>query len=147
MSAIPLRNSQPDAARVCILELCNTGNTLDLYSDRLSSVGYEVVTANNYANAVKLAHQCHPSLVVVYDDLATNIDAVRWIELQHMDDASELAMTPILILADAARVPELQIEELPDRVVVLQRRADTLNNLTRMVKRILRVWQLDELPR
>jgi hypothetical protein len=147
MSAIPLRTPQPDVARICILELCNTGNTLDLYSDRLSSVGYDVVSANNYDNALTLAHQCDPALVLVYDDPATNVDAVRWIEMQHSDRNPRLAMTPILILADAARVPELRIEELPDRVVALQRRADTLNNLTRMVKRILRVWQLDELPR
>ncbi len=116
MSAIPLRKPQPDAERICILELCNTGNTLDLYSDRLSSLGYEVVSTTNYDEAVKLAHQCHPSLVVVYDDPATNIDAVRWIEMQHMDS----------------------------RVVVLQRRADTLNQLTRMVRQLLHVWQLDQ---
>src|SRR5258706_3698828 len=144
MSAMPLRKPQPDAERICILELCNTGNTLDLYSDRLSSLGYEVVSTTNYDEAVKLAHQCHPSLVVVYDDPATNIDAVRWIEMQHMDSNPQLAMIPILILADASRVPELRIEELSDRVVVLQRRADTLNQLTRTVRQLLHVWQLDQ---
>ena len=143
MSAIPLRRPQPDVERICILELCNVGNTLDLYSDRLSSSGYEVVSANNYADAMKLVHQCRPSLVVVYDDPATNIDAVRWIETQHMDDDPQWAMIPILILADASRVPALQVQELPDRVVVLQRRSDTLNQLTRMVKRLLRVWELE----
>ena len=147
MSAIPLRNPQPDTAGLCILELCNTGNTLDLYSDRLSSLGYDVVTANSYANAQKMAHQCHPSLVLVYDDPTTNIDAIHWVEMQHMDNNAQLAMTPLLILADASRVPDLQVEELPDRVVVLQRRADTLNQLTRTVKRLLRVWGLDEQPR
>jgi hypothetical protein len=143
MSAIPLRKPQPDVERICILELCNVGNTLDLYSDRLVSLGYEVVSANNYADAVKLVHQCEPALVVVYDDPATNIDAVRWIETQHMDNDPKWAMIPILILADAARVPDLHIQELPDRVVVLQRRADTLNQLTRTVKKLLRIWELD----
>ena len=144
MSAIPLRKPQPDAEPICILEVCNTGNTLDLYSDRLSSLGYAVVSAGNYADALKLAHQCDPALVVVYDDPATNIDAVRWIELQHMDSSPRLSMTPILILADASRVPDLRIEELPDRVLLLQRRSDTLNQLTRTVRHLLHVWQLDQ---
>ncbi len=64
--------------------------------------------------------------------------------MQHMDSNPQLAMIPILILADASRVPELRIEELSDRVVVLQRRADTLNQLTRMVRQLLHVWQLDQ---
>ena len=68
---------------------------------------------------------------------------MRWLELQHNDRFSWMAMTPLLILADAARVPYLRLEELPDRVVVVQRRADTLNQLTHTVKYLLRVWDLD----
>src|SRR5436190_14461220 len=104
MSAIPLRQEAP---RTCILELCNTDYTLDPYSDRLTSQGYEVVSAHNYDEALSLAHQCHPVLVVVYDNPATNVDAVRWLEMQHTDPNPALAMTPLLILADAARVPTL----------------------------------------
>ncbi|MCC7449313.1 MAG: hypothetical protein IT324_17985 [Anaerolineae bacterium] len=140
MSAIPFRQEAP---KTCILELYNTDFTLDPFSDRLMSQGYEVVTTHNYEDALQAAHQCYPALVVVYDNPANNIDAVRWLEIQHRDRLPQLAMTPLLVLADATRVPELKIEELPDRVVILQRRSDTLNQLGRTVKRLLRVWQLE----
>ncbi len=140
MSAIPLRQEAP---KTCILKLYNTDYTLDPYADRLISQGYEVVNASTYDEALLAAHRCHPALIVVYDDPTTDVDAVRWLEMQHSDRESWMAMTPLLILADASRIPTLRIEELPDRVVVLQRRADTLNHLTRAVKRLLRVWQLE----
>ena len=140
MSAIPLRQEAP---KMCILKLYNADYTLDPYADRLMSQGYEVVNVRNYDEAVFTAHRCHPALIVVYDDPATEVDAVHWLEMQHMDREAWMAMTPLLILADASRVPVLRIEELPDRVVVLQRRADTLNQLTRAVKRLLRIWQLE----
>jgi DNA-binding response OmpR family regulator len=141
MTAIPLRHEAPEAT--CILELDNSDYTLNPYSDRLTSQGYEVIHARNYDEALKLAHECGPALILVHDDLEANVDAVRWLEMQHMDRASWLATTPLMILADAARVPTLRIEELPDRVIVLQKRADTLNQLNRAVKRLLRVWQLE----
>jgi response regulator RpfG family c-di-GMP phosphodiesterase len=142
MSAIPIRQERRDIPSLCILEVCNTGNTLDLYSDRLSLQGYEVLSASNYDDAIKLAQQCKPALIVAYDDPATNIDAVEWLQRQHTDKNPELAMTPLLILADSHRVLELREQELPDRVVVLQRRLDTLNQLTRTVRRLLQVWQM-----
>ena len=140
MSAIPLRQEAP---KTCILKLYNADYTLDPYADRLISQGYEVVNVQDYAEALDAAHRCHPALIVVYDDPSTDVDAVRWLEMQHTDREAWMAMTPLLILADSARIPVLRIEELPDRVVVLQRRADTLNQLTRAVKRLLRVWQLE----
>ena len=143
MSAIPLRAVPQNITNTCILEMSNTGHTLDLYGDRLSSQGYDIVSANNYAEGLKLAHECRPVLVVVYDDPATNIDAVRWLELQHADRDPQLVMTPLLILADATRAGYLRFEELPERVVVVQRRADTLNQLTRTVKHLLSVWNLE----
>ena len=143
MSAIPIRQTQPVPKRPVILEIANTGNTLDVYGDRLASQGYEIVSAANYDDALKSAHQVEPVLILVYDDPTNNIDALRWLEIQHMDRKPRLAMVPLLILADSARVPYLHFEELPDRVVVLQRRSDTLNQLTRAVKRLLRIWELD----
>jgi hypothetical protein len=140
MSVIPLRQ---DAPRTCILELYNTDYTLNPYSDRLTSQGYEVVHASSYEDGIRLAHECNPALVVVHDDPNANVDAVRWLELQHYDPMAQLAITPLMILADAARVPSLKVEELPDRVVVIPRRADTLNQLARTVKRLLKVWQLE----
>jgi hypothetical protein len=140
MTAIPFRQDLP---RMCILELYNTDYTLNPYSDRLESEGYEVVHASNYEDAIKLAHDCKPALFVVHDDPNANVDAVRWLERQHYDRDGWLATTPLLILADAARAPVLHVEELPDRVVVIPRRADTLNQLARTVKRLLHLWQIE----
>ena len=140
MTVIPLRQ---DAPKSCILELYNTDYTLNPYSDRLTSQGYEVFHASNYEDGIRLAHDCNPVLVVVHDDPNANVDAVRWLELQHYDRAPQLAMTPLMVLADASRLPTLSVEELPDRVVVIPRRADTLNQMARAVKRLLKVWQIE----
>jgi uncharacterized small protein (DUF1192 family) len=75
----------------------------------------------------------------VYDDPSTNIDAIEWLKVQH-NSSAKLAMTPLLVLAESNRLSLLKVEELPDRVVVLQRRSDTLNQLTRTVHKILRTW-------
>ncbi len=143
MSAIPIRQPGPDVQRPYILEISNTGNLLDLYGDRLTSQGYEVLTAGNYADALKLARQYRPCLILIYDDPVSNVDALRWLEMQHSDNLPQLAMTPLVILADAARLPALRDEQMPDRVILLQRRADTLNHLTRTVKHLIRVWGLE----
>lgn len=140
MSAIPLRHEAP---RQTILKVYNAPYTLDPYHDRLESQGYTVLDGGSYEEALRLAHENRPALIMVYDDPESGIDAVRWLELQHNDRYGWMAMTPLLILADAARMPYLRQEELPDRVVVVQRRADTLNQLTHTVKYLLRVWGLD----
>jgi len=142
MSAIPIRREQQET-EFCILEVCNTGNTLDPYSDRLKLQGYEVISASNYEEALRDARDCHPVLVVVYDEPDKGIDGIRWLEIQHTDRDPQLAMTPLLILADQSRVPTLREEELPDRVIVLPLRSDTLNQTTRTVKRLLRLQQMD----
>lgn len=138
MSAIPLWDSE---SRTCILKLYNTSYTLDPYHDRLASQGYKVIDATNYHVALDLAHEFYPSLIMVYDDPDSNIDALKWLELQHTDRFSWMATTPLLILSDPARIPLLRTEEQPDRVIVLQLRADTLNQLTRTVKRLLQIGQ------
>jgi hypothetical protein len=141
MSAIPLRQeaSQP----ICVLKLYNTPYTLDPYHDRLESQGYKVIDGSTYKDALTLAHEHRPLLILVYDDPEQGVDALKWLEIQHTDRYSWMATTPLLILADSARLSLLRAEELPDRVVVLQRRADTLNQLTHMVKYLLRVWDLE----
>ncbi|HLY27152.1 MAG TPA: hypothetical protein VKQ72_12480 [Aggregatilineales bacterium] len=143
MSAIPIRQPRQDVQRTYILEISNTGNLLDLYGDRLTSQGYEVLTATNYSDALKLARQHKPCIIIVYDDPTTNVDALRWLEIQHTDSQAQLAMIPLLVLADATRLAALKDEQMPDRVVVLQRRSDTLNQLTRAVKTLIRVWGMD----
>jgi hypothetical protein len=136
MSAIPFR--QQTATKQTILKLYNTPYALDPYYDRLASQGYHVLNGTTYQVALALAQDTRPDLILVYDDLAQQIDALKWLALQHGDNKHGwLATVPLLILADAARVPLLRKEEIPDRVVVLQRRADTLNQVTRTVKTLL----------
>ncbi|MBX3064308.1 MAG: hypothetical protein U0528_03395 [Anaerolineae bacterium] len=120
-----------------ILKVYKPSSTLDPYHDRLASIGYDVIEADSYDQGIELAHQHHPDLIVAYDDPETGFDALLWLEKQHNDRFSWLATTPLMILADVSRLSQLRLEELPDRVVVLQRRADTLNQLTRMVRRLL----------
>ena len=141
MSAIPLRQQSP--RQTTILKVFNTPYTLDPYHDRLESQGYRVIDGSNYEDAIALAHKYQPALILVYDDPDSGVDALRWLALQHGDRFGWMATTPLLILADASRVPFLRYEELPDRVVVLPRRADTLNQLTHMVKYLLRVWGIE----
>ncbi|SRR5260221_1821773 len=141
-AALQLRSHEP---RPLIVKLYNTDYALDPYGDRLISQGYDVMNASTYADALKLVRQYAPALILVYDDPEANVDAIRWLQLQHEDRVARLAMIPLLILADAERIPTLRFEEIADRVVILQRRADTLNQLTRTVRRLLHVWGLDEL--
>ena len=138
MSALPFRQQKPDANRIRILKLFNVPFTLDPYQDRLISQGYEVANTSSYQEALDYAHEYQPALIIVYDDSDSGIDALEWLCLQHTDRHSWMATTPLIILADVARVDTLKHEELPDRVIVLQRRADTLNHLTRIVNQLLR---------
>jgi len=144
MSALPLRQQQ---VQHTILKLANSSFAIDPYHDRLASQGYTVIDGTTYENALALAHRHHPELIILYDDPESGIDARRWLELQHYDRFPWMATTPLLILVDSSRVESLRVEELPDRVILLQRRADTLNQLTRMVKYLLRAWDLDEINR
>lgn len=144
MSAVLV--AQQDALRTIIIQLYNNTYALDPYGDRLHSQGYDVINTTNYANALKAAHEFNPALIVVHDDPDKGVDAVHWIEMQHTDRVAALAMTPMIILADASRLTTLRAQELPDRIIVLQRRSETLNQLARTVKRVLRVWGLDSSP-
>jgi hypothetical protein len=133
--AVPLREESLSGR---IVKLFHSTYPLDPYHDRLVSVGYQVFDASLYADALKIAYAQRPDLILVFDAPHTGIDALHWIELQHNDLRAWLAVTPLMIIAEADRMPVLQLEALPDRVVVMQRRADTLNQLTRMVKYVLK---------
>jgi DNA-binding response OmpR family regulator len=141
MSAIPLYRAAP--RQTLIVKLYRNPYSLDPFSDRLNSQGYEVLNASTYQAGLELARKQRPALIVVHDDPVDGIDALRWIELQHTDQVAALAMIPLIILADATRVPLLRREEQPDRVMVLQNRADTLNQLTRTIKHVLRAWGIE----
>jgi len=129
--------------QVVIVKLLHTSFALDLYSDRLTTQGYAVLNMTSYSAAIETARRYRPAVIVVHDDPAEGIDAARWIELQHTDQVAALAMTPLIILASPARALELRPQELPDRVVIVRNRADTLNQLTRTIQRLLRIWGLD----
>lgn len=144
MSALRLPN--PGFWRPLIIKLYKTSYSLDPYADRLYSHGYEVINTNTYSSTLKSARESRPALIVVHDDPDNGIDALDWLAMQHFDAASALSMTPLIVLADTARLPILGGERQADRVIILQNRADTLNQLTRTVKRTLRVWGLDQPP-
>lgn len=147
MCAMPMLQAPPSPQtalnRAVIVKLHHNLYALDLYSDRLQTQGYSVVSADSYAAMLDAVHRNRPALIIVHDDPAAGVDAVHWLELQHNDRVAALAMTPLIILADAERANQLKVQELPDRVIVLRNRADTLNQLTRTVQRTLRVWGLD----
>ncbi|PJF36511.1 MAG: hypothetical protein CUN49_05050 [Candidatus Thermofonsia Clade 1 bacterium] len=138
MSALPFRQEKPEPNRIRILKLFNVPFALDPYQDRLISQGYEVFNVTSYQDALNYAHKYQPALFIVYDDSDSGVDALEWLRLQHTDRYGWMATTPLIILADAMRMDMLKPEELPDRVIVLQRRADTLNHLTRIVNQLLR---------
>jgi hypothetical protein len=142
-----IRMPQPSDWRPLIVKLFHTGYSLDPFADRLFSHGYEVINASDYNAMLKTGREMHPALIIVHDDPANGIDALHWLEMQHKDSDARLAMIPLIILTDGARLPTLQAEAQPDRVIILQNRADTLNQLTRTVKRTLKIWELDQPPR
>jgi hypothetical protein len=86
-----------------------------------------------------LAQHRQPELIIVYDNPDGGIDALKWLEMQHTARLGWLAAVPLMILADASRAAELRPHELSDRVTVVLRRSDTLNQLSRTVKRLLNV--------
>ena len=147
MCAMPMLQPQvlPQTAlsRAVIVKLHHNMYALDLYTDRLHTQGYTVITADNYKNTLDAVYRYRPALIIVHDDPASDVDAVKWLEMQHTDRIAALAMTPLIILADSHRAEELRVQEMPDRVIIIRNRADTLNQLTRTVQRTLRVWGLD----
>lgn len=138
MSALPQRGESPSTKRIRILKLFNMPYTLDPFEDRLISQGYHVHNAENYSAAIAMAHEERPALIIVYDSPDHGVDAFEWIRRQHTDRFGWMATTPLIILADGDRAAHLKSEELPDRIMVLRRHADTLNTLTRLTNRLLR---------
>lgn len=136
MSAAPL-SLHSSASQGLILKLGNTPYTLDPFHDRLTSIGYEVLDASTYQQALQLAYNHRPELVVVYDDPDNGIDALEWLEQQHNGPYGWLAATPVMVLVNPTRAEDLRSQEINERVVLLQLRADTLNQLSRTIKYLL----------
>jgi len=129
--------------QVVIVKLLHNSFALDLYSDRLTAQGYAVLNMSSYEAALVAARRYRPAIIVVHDDPDEKIDAAQWLQLQHTDQVGALAMIPLIILASPARALELRPNELPDRVIIVRNRADTLNQMARTIQRLLRVWGLD----
>ena len=131
------------ARQVVVVKLNHNSFALDLYTDRLIAQGYAVLNMATYTAALEAARRYHPAVIIVHDDPDDQIDAAHWIEIQHNDRVAALAVTPLIVLASPARAAELRPNELPDRVIILRNRADTLNQLTRKVQQLLHIWGLD----
>lgn len=92
---------------------------IDTLSAALIEAGFQLVKAASVKEGLKLARRCHPNLILALDNPQADVDAARWLEMQHSDPEGSLVMTPLLILADEKRIERLKIHELPDRVKVL----------------------------
>lgn len=143
MAALPFR-APPELRPIAqpriisILEVNKTAYTLDPYADRLNASGFVVTVADSIDKGLQTARDLYPGVIVVYDDPQSGLDALDWIKAQHYARESWLATLPLIVLADAARMDTLRIERIPDRVIVLQRKSDSLNQLTRYVKYLTR---------
>lgn len=106
--------------RPLVVKVDATRHRLDKFTDRLIEVGYQVVKAKSIKEGIKLARRCKPNLIITVDNPEEGIKADTWLEAQHNDVEPLLALTPLLILADANRANRLRVHELPDRVKVVQ---------------------------
>jgi DNA-binding NtrC family response regulator len=108
-------------ARSLVVKVDATHHRLDCYSKYLIENGFQVVNASTIKEGIKLARRCRPDLIIAVDNYKSGLDAGQWLEIQHSDSEPTLAMTPLLIVADAGRAERLRLHELPDRIKVLER--------------------------
>lgn len=107
--------------RSLVVKIDATHHRLDRYSKYLIESGFQIVKASTIKEGIKLVRRCKPDLIITVDSRKSGLDAIKWLEVQHSDSEPALAMTPVLIIADANRVERLRLHELPDRIKVLQR--------------------------
>lgn len=107
--------------RSLVVKIDATHHRSDRYSKHLIDNGFQVVNASTIKDGIKLARRCRPDLIIAVDNQKSRLDAGKWLEIQHSDSEPTLAMTPLLIVADAGRAERLRLHELPDRIKVLSR--------------------------
>lgn len=107
--------------RLLVVKVDATHHRLDRYSKTLIDNGFQVVNSSTIKEGIKLARRCRPDLIIAVDNRKSGLDAGKWLEIQHSDSEPTLAMTPLLIVADAGRAERLRLHELPDRIKVLSR--------------------------
>jgi CheY-like chemotaxis protein len=128
-----------EAPRQTILKVDHSRALLDRWRDWLVDGGYHVIRARSFKDGVRLARRVHPNVIIVMDDPKNDLDAIEWLELQHADADPVLAMTPLLIIADARQNDEVRLQELPDRVRVVVRPLSP-DTLIHAVRHLISAW-------
>lgn len=126
--------------RPLIIKIDAAHHRLDSITGWLIENGFQVVKAASIKEGIKLARRSKPTLIVAIDNPKAGLDAAHWLEIQHSDTESTLAMTPLLIVADTHRATRLYVHELPDRVKVLPKPL-TAELLLAAAHHILNAWQ------
>ncbi|PJF42079.1 MAG: hypothetical protein CUN55_10545 [Phototrophicales bacterium] len=108
-------------------------------TDHLIRAGFQVISVSTISEAERIIRRVVPTLILVFDDIKRNVDAMIWITQQQSGASAQLAMTPLLILAHPSRQRLLRFQELPDRVRVLPHNLSP-EELLQHIHRMLSVW-------
>lgn len=112
--------SAPTQPRYLILKIDpRSRRRAERLTDYLIKAGFQVTNTSTIHEAERIVKRVLPTLVLVFDDTRRGVDAVTWLNRQQAGASAQLAMTPLLILADPSRRRQLRVQELPDRVRVL----------------------------
>lgn len=111
----------------------------DRLTNFLGEAGFQVINATSIGDGIKLGQGASPHLIIAVDSPRRGLDAERWLRQQHNNPNGDLAMTPLLILADNGRIAALRIHELPDRVKVISSRIEP-EVLVEEIRTILSIW-------
>ncbi|NJL94508.1 MAG: hypothetical protein HC915_12700 [Anaerolineae bacterium] len=112
---------------------------VDRWRDWLVEAGYQVLRARDFQEALLLARRAQPRLILIVDDPKNHLDAIEWLELQHIDSDPLLPMLPLLIVTGRQGGAEARLQELPDRVQVLERPLDP-EALIEKVRAMINAW-------
>ncbi len=111
----------------------------DRLTDYLIKAGFQVTDTGSLQEAKRIISRVLPTIVVVFDDLRRGVDAVAWLHHQQAGVSAQLAMTPLLIVANPSRQRHLRVQELPDRVQVLPHDVSS-EALAQFIYEILSAW-------
>lgn len=110
-------------------------------TDHLVKAGFQVLDVATTTEASRMTERVVPTIVVVFDEVRRGVDAMEWLWHQQNAPSAQLAMTPLIILADVSRRRQLRHHELSDRVRVVSDDM-TFDELTNFIRDILAVWLL-----
>lgn len=113
------------APRPIIVKLDAQRRRTDRVGDMLVEYGYQVVRGTSVREGLRVARRIQPDLIMVFDNLKAGLDGKAWLNEQHSDVSAEnLAMIPLLIVTNTARLPVLKVHELPGRVKIVLKPSD-----------------------